>query len=104
MIYYQLKQVDFDGQSETFPLIFVSGVNRQASLSVYPNPTKRFININTALPILQASLIDPSGRVTRKFNLSEFSKAIDISEVESGSYLLFLEFESHNELVRIVKN
>lgn len=46
MNYYQLKQVDFDGNSETFePILIYATVAHQAQLNIYPNPATDHLNI-----------------------------------------------------------
>ena len=38
IIYYRLSQTDFDGTSETFPVIGVNYESRQQNIQVFPNP------------------------------------------------------------------
>ena len=48
--YYRLKQTDFDGNTETFPLRTISTLNTLKKSGIYPNPIKGFepitINVN----------------------------------------------------------
>jgi len=68
LIYLRLTQVDFDGQSEQFPLIVVKR-NRQAiskqQVSIYPNPTsgeELFMDVsNLARGSYQGVLMDMKG-------------------------------------------
>lgn len=109
--YYQLRQVDYDGKSESFPIILViygSASELVSHMVVWPNPvTDRKFNIAidnlqiTGIPTI--SLIDLQGRVLLKESFSPNSNSIFIdasnSRIHSGTYIL----EYHNGMERIRK-
>ena len=109
--YYQLRQVDYDGKNESFPVILVIyGSSRElvSHMVVWPNPvTESRFNITidnyqiTGIPTI--SLIDLQGRVLLKESFSPNSNSISIdasgTRINSGIYIL----EYHNGLERIRK-
>ena len=93
-IYYQLKQVDYDGQSETFPMVFVSGLNLSSKETLFPNPAKDKITVISEEIPLQIAILDHSGRLVKTVNFNNFSQSVNISELQSGQYLLMLKTKS----------
>lgn len=85
--YYRLKQVDFDGKSETFQIVSVDLSEKNQILSrkigFYPNPTRDIINIPGSEGILK-QFFSLSG------NLIHSTREVvsDISHFVSGLYLL----------------
>ncbi|WP_426275261.1 T9SS type A sorting domain-containing protein [Chryseobacterium sp. S-02] len=61
---------------------------KDKTLSIYPNPTKREVNIKTDKKIKSSSIFD----ITGKFVLTSTSEKVDISSLPTGSYLLKTEF------------
>ncbi len=69
--------------------------NTNSIFSVYPNPTKQFININlnsnTTEKLTSAQIFDLSGRLVFETPLT--STRINIESLQSGTYLLLLQNE-----------
>lgn len=65
--YYQLRQFDFDGTSEDFPIISVAGYNQiHPQVNVYPNPTKELVQVEVGYSKptdLQLQVIALNGQV-----------------------------------------
>ncbi len=56
-------------------------------ISVYPNPTSRYINVDIEdLDIVSIKIVDLSGRVIKHIDGNQ--SKIDISELQSGTYIL----------------
>ena len=74
------------------------------NISVYPNPTSEmlWVSDNTSYPIENYSVYDTSGRMVMHniFNTSE--KKIDVSNLESGVYLLELNSMQKRVVKRII--
>jgi hypothetical protein len=61
--YYQLEQVDFDGQTDRSEIITVTQkVNAGAGLFVFPNPAETHIEIRSDLAIDKIDVFDAMGR------------------------------------------
>lgn len=71
-------------------------------ISVYPNPSNGFINIQSSIQITSIQLIDFSGKLVYE-NQSNL-KGIDLSNVENGMYLLQIHTDNGMVSKKIVKN
>lgn len=94
-IYYRLKQVDFDGHSESWVISAVGeGIKKEFDFSIYPNPTSNSINIlfdnkdfdNIQYYIINASTGKQKEVTGYKSNVSY--KKIDLSSYSPGVYLV----------------
>ena len=97
LVYYKLKQVDFDGQFEDLGTKYILVEPLQAQdLSIYPNPvTNRIIRINglTWYPGLSYMIYDENGCSIeqRLLSMSELSQGIKVSStITQGIY--FIQF------------
>ena len=73
----------------------------QSLISVSPNPTADFININTNDALTNIRIVDLTGKTIR--NIENGTKKIDISDLSTGSYFLKYDTEGQHYLNRIVR-
>lgn len=67
--------------------------------NVYPNPTSDILNIEVGqFDEVQFALIDASGRIIQKGNLTDFITQIDVKQLEPGSYHVQLSDAQNNQL------
>jgi hypothetical protein len=103
-VYYQLKQVDFDGTSTFSPVRTVQIIfNKEISLN--PNPTSNTVTINDATNINTIYIVDKSGIIIREEKVSEENHIIDFNNLQAGMYfikIVLLNGEIHTE--KIIKN
>ena len=85
--YYRLKQFDFDGKSTYSDIVTIKVLSVSLSLTVYPNPTMDFINVDSEYESLNIELIDGAGRVLRKIQYSN-GDLIDVDHLTEGIYYL----------------
>jgi len=103
VIYYRVKQIDFDGQFEYSEIRLVH-IFEQRSIVVYPNPAKNEINIhvngangehvritNLAGQEVAASQVASQGFV-----------AIDATELPNGIYFVSIQSRWHNEVRKVI--
>ena len=72
--------------------VFVTGVKEleELEISVYPNPTASFINIDTP-NVLRLSIFDMGGKLIGRYDLIEPTNQIDVSHLSRGTYNLLFE-------------
>jgi hypothetical protein len=100
--YYRLKQLDFDGQFEYSNTIKV--VNSELSIELSPNPFNENIEINSLTPILNAEIIDITGKV--KIIEIANSNKLNINTSELGKGVYFIRINNGENVIskRIIKN
>jgi hypothetical protein len=96
--YYRLKQVDFDGSSENFSMIYHScEQDNKHEISVYPNPfdgTELNLFSSEYIGESQIKIYDTSGRIIREmqYNLTEGNNTIRFGNaLAPGAYLLEIQ-------------
>ncbi|OHX65104.1 T9SS type A sorting domain-containing protein [Flammeovirga pacifica] len=102
VIYYQLKQVDFDGTEEVFPSIRINNSSEDTYLYAYPNPaTSNLIIEGTDLQTLQLfhfTGVEVTQKVFQKA-MHENKVQLDISTLIPGVYVIKTRYEN----LRVVK-
>lgn len=116
IIYYRLKQIDFDGTSaysDTVEVNFASSITLESSnvpsqfnvSDNYPNPFNPATKINFELPFLQIlkiDLFDIRGKLVKEIASQEFlpgsyQLTLDFSAYSSGIY--FVRFEAKKNII-----
>lgn len=93
IVYYRLRQTDFDGQFEEFGPISVH--HTEGKLSIYPNPAKNQLKIQTKSSY---KVVDVTGQEVHLPALDE--NTLDVSGLKAGVYLILLE---NGEIGKFVK-
>lgn len=75
-----------------------------SNLKVYPNPVNNILNVENAEKITKVSIINLLGQELLSKNFEDLKTQIDISGLQSGSYLVRINSENKEQLVKIVKN
>ncbi|MDD4148669.1 MAG: T9SS type A sorting domain-containing protein [Bacteroidales bacterium] len=101
--YYRLKQVDFDGSSETFNIIHVDcGNDVNSQITAYPNPFDGkilYLNSSSTLENAVINIYDALGRLVYQTKCDEISSHTELkidSQLEPGAY--YLKISSENEV------
>lgn len=71
------------------------------AIRVYPNPANEFVTINTTDAQAQASLFDASGRLVKTVNTG-MNAQVNVSDLNSGIYLLQVVSSKGNHMVKLV--
>jgi len=110
-IYYRLKQVDFNGAS-TYSMIrsvSIGGGKSNLSLSVYPNPTSRELNVNwNSDENSNATLriLNITGATLYTENITgtgSMHKQIDMSAYKSGTYFVQIVTDKNTSSQTVIK-
>ena len=99
ILYYRLKQMDFDGQFEYSKIIVVRSEGKQNSVAVYPNPSNGLYTIvpNEKAEIEQISLMTVTGQ---SIDVNMTNNQLDLSNEAAGVYFL----QVNGENIRLIKN
>jgi uncharacterized repeat protein (TIGR01451 family) len=93
LVYYRLKQLDFDGTATFSPVRAVKfSALATTDISVYPNPTQGGATLDlTVLPAgdYQVQLLDLTGRTLQQFTLAgQREHALPVQALPHGSYIV----------------
>ncbi|SIQ33502.1 Por secretion system C-terminal sorting domain-containing protein [Chryseobacterium sp. RU37D] len=78
-----------DDVKVTAPAVLAaSEINNDVQIGIYPNPATDFINIKSKADILSANIYDTTGR---KISTHAKTSAIDVRNLQNGSYILEIE-------------
>lgn len=86
VLYYRLKQVDFNGEFE-YSEIRTLQTNEESELQfeLYPNPATTQLHISTSFPIEEVKIYNALGKLIMTVHSSN---SIDISTLPTGNYYL----------------
>lgn len=108
--YFRLRQVDYDGQFEYSPLLYVSLVHSSIdAINIYPNPTHSYITLDgLQSEIYDVQVVDMTGKIilnSRNINLTQSEMLINnlLRNKLAGIYLLKFSNPGHSEVIRLIK-
>jgi hypothetical protein len=109
LIYYRLKQLDFDGTATFSPVRTVKFSNViSTDVSVYPNPTQGGATLDlTGLPAgdYQVQLLDLTGRSLQQFTLAgQQEHPLPVQALPHGSYIVRVRGAAVNVALPLVRN
>ena len=77
--------------------------NTLNAISVYPNPTKNYVNISSNQAITKVRLADIQGKIIKTINAEEIKK-VSLENLSIGMYFLTLESEANKQkTIKIIK-
>jgi uncharacterized surface protein with fasciclin (FAS1) repeats len=89
------------------PVVTALGSNVEESIqfSMYPNPASAYINLNiTDVDFAQATIINASGAVMDRFDVSQTETTIDISTYAQGVYYMVINSENKIQTQKFIVN
>lgn len=96
--YYRLQQVDFDGGSEFSPVEIVD-FGELNTVTIYPNPVRDVLNIETNLKEAKVIIRDVSGKTVLIEGQVSERNTIDVSQLAAGSYLVEIVDETTTQRI-----
>lgn len=110
IIYFQIKQIDKDGNWVKSPIRNIRINSKEILVGVYPNPIKQSANVSFDLEkdaVVLLSVTDASGKQLLVKQVQGFKganvKPIDMSKVAGGNYLLKVQAGDDVKVLPIVK-
>jgi hypothetical protein len=112
IVYYRLKQIDFDGKENFSKTVSVKIKNANQSVVISPNPFRDFININYLSDKhkpLSIKLFNIEGKeiLSKEIYVNQgnnYFKIENLSNLPTGNYLLQLFSEGEKIVQKIVRN
>lgn len=99
--YYRLKQVDYNG-NYNYSAIRVVDVDHEKMVSIYPNPAKDLIFIDSK-ELLKIEFVDVLGQGKMSLDVLVGNNSIDVSHLCRGMYLLRIIYPNGtNQILKIV--
>jgi hypothetical protein len=95
--------VDRAGSAYIFqnPLLSVGDFQDNASVSVYPNPTSKFITISSSSVITKLTLVNQLGAVLLENNaINTNTQSLDLSQYADGIYFLSIGMDNGQTMVK----
>lgn len=100
-IFYRLKKVDFNGNAEYSKVVRVTLDQQWIEASVYPNPGRGQFNLKADFrKIRSINILNMAGAVLRKLPLQQQH---DVSDLTPGIYLIRLQGDDGEQVLRFVK-
>jgi hypothetical protein len=87
-LYYRLKMVDKDGKFK-YSNVAVIEIPAGQVISIYPNPARNNIKINTAQALTTIQILDIAGKLVKQFKPMP-GNSYGISDLTNGVYMLRL--------------
>ena len=99
IVYYRLKQFDFDGKMNLSPVIVAENSPISTDVLVFPNPSSDEVNIVVDQSMIGgvANVLDMNSRVIRSFSLKRHTTTMVREDLPSGIYHLQL---SNNGMIK----
>lgn len=82
--------------------IGLNEINNELIISLYPNPVKDNLNLELS-EASRLKIANLNGQVLKDIPLSAGSARLDLSELQSGTYLVIVQNETDQKVYRIVK-
>lgn len=100
--YYRLRQIDYNGASELSKTIFL--ISEEHSLmSIYPNPVRGYVRIETFLEAFELVIVDLSGRKVFAERVSKSEAETAILQLEKGIYSVSFSDQHSSQSFKFVK-
>lgn len=94
-----------EGQVYRFIPYYSVGIEESLSnTSVYPNPAKDILRIHNNFIIQEITINDISGKEMRRFKIDAKEEILDISDLETGIYLIGIKSENNWSWGKILKH
>lgn len=103
VMYYRLKQVDFDGAFEILPVSVVRVDRMQQSAIVFPNPADKVLNVTREEVEFNAQILDRAGNIVDSQTSLNYKVQFDVTGVTDGIYFVNITTdEGQTETQRII--
>ncbi len=104
--YYRLMQTDIDGKQTFSPIISINLENKNAEISVFPNPAINLVNISLpASARYEISLLNISGQLIYSTTITTGDNLVlNVSGYKTGVYFIRIIHEGITETKKLIIN
>lgn len=101
--YYRLKQIDNDGDFNFSKVRSVRFDQSSKHLSVYPNPTAGMLYFSDPMEEkgIKVSLFNTQGQLLNCPDI--VNNRLDLTQFQAGLYIILIKYETHSEIIKIIK-
>jgi hypothetical protein len=100
-IYFDYNFPIRTNETQTTVALPVSTQEEYLTMNVYPNPVEDVLNLETGTLWSKAEIYDISGHIIRATSL--FGQSLDVSSLESGTYIIKLTNTENTRKAKFVK-
>ncbi len=102
MVYYRLKQVDFDGVFEYSPVVYVSNDDEATQMRVYPNPASDHVSVSKPGYDFDVQILNQGGVVVAQKLGQQDQAQLNLTNVPSGMYIISVITETDKESQQLI--
>ena len=84
-------------------LSFGENGSENSSITIYPNPFNDILNIKTTLKDIRVKVMTLDGKTIMDIDLMDYNTSVDLSQLNSGIYIVYFENAQSNTFQKIVK-
>jgi hypothetical protein len=96
-------QITTNTASTTFQNLGIGENTSDASISIYPNPSKELVHVTSDSEIKTISVFDIQGRLTASHIIGEMNAALDIDNYAPGMYVLKIITAKGSKIQKLIK-
>jgi len=100
--YYRLKLEYADGHVTYSPVQLITFDPNASVISVFPNPSKDIVFINTSMNCRQIAVFDVAGRLVFNNTVSGHLNKLTVAGLASGVYFVKIKMDQGDKVVKIV--
>lgn len=88
--YYRVMEVDHDGNKSYSKIVLLTGQASTDLLTLYPNPARKVLNVQTSFEMREMNIIDAYGRNMFRYRGQNRVTTIDVTKYSKGIYTLLM--------------
>jgi hypothetical protein len=106
VLYYRLRQVDYDGQSSFSPVRTVQFSHTDATVALYPNPTTSSATLDLSqLPAgdYTVQVFETTGRLVQRGTYQPGKQTLPLENLPTGTYFVKVQGASLTKVLPLIK-